>query len=690
MGFVWRFFFIIFELTNYNRMKKIYLSFLLLSAAFLKSEAQTFSDNFDSYAANSFLVQSNSAWKTWTNKPGGADDVRVSAVKAKSGSNSLYFSSVSASGGPADIVLPFGGGELTSGTFSMSMWMFVDAQKKAYFNLQEQTTLGIGWSIDVNFDSLGKFNIVNTTAGLLLSGNYNQNEWIKVAMNINLSTNTWDFLINDVSKGTFQNTYRKIASMDIFPTQNSSYYIDDVSYTITPATTSTLNASVTFIDKVLGKLAGQQTTPTVEIKNLGSSLITSAAIDVVYNGNTISKNVSGLNLAANAMTTITMDNSIAIVPGNNVLTANVKQVNGLTDDNTTDNIKTISVNPITPAFGKMVVAEEATGTWCTWCPRGAVWMRNMDEKYKGFFLGIAVHNNDPMENANYDGGLGSISSGYPSAVVDRGIDIDPSAMEPDFIQRVQVAPKGGIKAGAIYTASNRELKVSLTTKFNANVSGNYKLAFVLIEDSVTGSGAGWDQVNAYAGGSRGVMGGFEKLPNPVPASMMVYDHVGRIIYPNFKGLSNAFSSSINVSDSFTHNFTVTLDPSWKLERLHIAGLLIDPSGRIDNGSNTHLNKAIANGFINGTSVLSVNEINIGSNQIKIYPNPSKGIFNLNIFNFMNDKAFVSVYNVEGKLMQTQNILEENTTIDASSWPAGLYIATIQTELGVKQIKLVKE
>jgi len=186
------------------------------------------------------------------------------------------------------------------------------------------------------------------------------------------------------------------------------------------------------------------------------------------------------------------------------------------------------------------------------------------------------------------------------------------------------------------------------------------------------------------------MGGFEKLPNPVPASMMVYDHVGRIIYPNFKGLSNAFSSSINVSDSFTHNFTVTLDPSWKLERLHIAGLLIDPSGRIDNGSNTHLNKAIANGFINGTSVLSVNEINIGSNQIKIYPNPSKGIFNLNIFNFMNDKAFVSVYNVEGKLMQTQNILEENTTIDASSWPAGLYIATIQTELGVKQIKLVKE
>lgn len=672
-------------------MKKIYLSFLLLSAAFLRSDAQTFSDNFDSYTGNSFLAQSNSAWKTWTNKPGGVDDVRVSSVKAKSGSNSVYFSSTSASGGPTDIVLPFGGTELTSGTFSLSLWLFVDAQKKAYFNLQEQTTLGIGWSIDVNFDSLGKFNIVNNTAGLLLSGNYNQNEWIKVAMNINLSTNSWDFLINDVSKGSFQNTYRKIASMNIYPNQNNSYYIDDVSYTITPATISTLNASVTFIDKVLGKLAGQQTAPTVEIKNLGSSLITSAAIEVVYNGNTINKNVSGLNLAANAMTTISLDNLITIIPGNNALTATVKLVNGIADDNANDNVKSIMVNPITPAFGKMVVAEEATGTWCSWCPRGAVWMRNMDEKYKGFFLGIAVHNNDPMENANYDGGLGTISSGYyPSAVVDRGVDIDPSAMEPDFIERVQVAPKGGIKAGAIYTASNRELKVSLTTKFNTNVSGNYKLAFVLVEDSVTGSGAGWDQVNAYVGGARGVMGGFEKLPNPVPASMMVYDHVGRIIYPNFKGLSNAFSSSINVNDSFTHNFTVTLDPSWKLERLHIAGLLIDPSGRIDNGSNTDLNKAIANGFVSGTSVLSVNTVNIGSNQIKIYPNPSLGVFNLSLFGNGNENTIVSIYNVEGKLMQTLNVTGENTMIDASSWPAGLYIANVQMDAGFKQIKLVKE
>ena len=46
------------------------------------SWAQTFSDNFDSYTANAFLAQSNSAWKTWTNKPGGSDDVKISSAKA--------------------------------------------------------------------------------------------------------------------------------------------------------------------------------------------------------------------------------------------------------------------------------------------------------------------------------------------------------------------------------------------------------------------------------------------------------------------------------------------------------------------------------------------------------------------------------------------------------------------------------
>ena len=52
-----------------------------------------------------------------------------------------------------------------------------------------------------------------------------------------------------------------------------------------------------------------------------------------------------------------------------------------------------------------VVGEEATGTWCGWCPRGAVALNWMDHDYEGYWQGIAVHNGDPMSDADYDNGL---------------------------------------------------------------------------------------------------------------------------------------------------------------------------------------------------------------------------------------------------------------------------------------------
>lgn len=70
-----------------------------------------------------------------------------------------------------------------------------------------------------------------------------------------------------------------------------------------------------------------------------------------------------------------------------------------------------------------MLAEEATGTWCTWCPRGAVFMAKMKEDYPDDFIGIAVHNQDPMTLTSYNTGLTNLPgfSGFPSVVVRRQI-----------------------------------------------------------------------------------------------------------------------------------------------------------------------------------------------------------------------------------------------------------------------------
>jgi len=73
-------------------MKKQYLLFFY-SALIGSSFEQTFSDNFDSYIAGDNLAAKSAVWETWSSPNGGADDVKVTNAKAKSGSNSIYFQS---------------------------------------------------------------------------------------------------------------------------------------------------------------------------------------------------------------------------------------------------------------------------------------------------------------------------------------------------------------------------------------------------------------------------------------------------------------------------------------------------------------------------------------------------------------------------------------------------------------------
>ncbi|MFM9944817.1 MAG: Omp28-related outer membrane protein [Bacteroidia bacterium] len=670
-------------------MNKIHLILFVFISSFATSViAQSFSDDFDTYTVGDYLAKTNTKWKTWSGTLGGTDDIKISNAKAKSGSNSLYFSG-GTSGGPVDIVLPFGG-QYNTGTMNLNMWMFVDNTKKAYINLQEQTTVGKGWSIDITFDSIGKFTINNTTSGTLLTGNYTQNTWMKLELQIDLNSNTWNFLVDGVSKGSFQNSYRQIASLNIYPVVNSSYYIDDVSYTYTPIIKSNLNGGITFIDNVTGRLAGVSL-PSVEIRNLGTQPITSASIELTYNGTKQTKVISGLNIAYMATKLIPMDNSIMLLAGTSSITANLKLVNGVADDVMSDNTKTLDLNCATPALGKIVVAEEATGTWCQWCPRGAVWLEKLDKKYTGLFIGIAVHNNDPMMNDTYDNGIKPYVSGYPNALVDRGAGKDPSVMESDFLTQIMIAPKATMRNGAKYNSATKVLDVSITTKFSQPVTGNYKIAFVLVEDSVTGTTSKYNQSNAYAGGGSGVMGGYELLPNPVPASKMVYDHVARLISPNFLGLSNAFPNSVNAGDSFTHNFSITLDPTWKTKKLHVVGLLISPNRKIDNGSSAGLDEAIKNGYVTGTSVLGTKSWSLNINQMMVYPNPSAGNFTILIPEQYKTSGELNIYNAQGQLIQTENIGgNEYVSVNAQTWAPGLYIGLINSKGTVVKIKLIKE
>ncbi len=667
--------------------KILFASLFVITTVHLN--AQTFFDDFESYTVGSKLAASSPDWKTWTLPYTANEDVAIVNTNSSSGTNSIYFASNN--GGPTDVVLPFAS-LYNTGTFEIGMKLNVTNAKQAYFNLQKTATAGQTWALDVTFKNNGTLELTNYGA-MLFSTTYTQGVWFDFKLSINLNNSSWSVIIDGNTVGSFQNSTFQIASMNIYSIQNCSFYVDDVMYDYTPYTLPSLNASLAVLTMPNG-LVGQSVKPTLTVRNLGQQTITSYKVDALYDGTTYSQTVTSLSLASGAETQLEMNQNITLVSGTQTLTCTIMQVNDSNDDDATDNMKSISITPILPATGKIVVGEEGTGTWCGWCPRGAVFMDLMESTYGDYFAGIAVHNDDPMTIAEYDTPLGANFSGYPSALVDRGSDIDPSAFENDFVTRVQVAPKAILINGAEYDANTNTLKVSIKTTAVLGFSGNYKIACVLTEDGVKGTGSGWSQSNYYSGGSNGVMGGYELLQNPVPAALMVYDHVARAISPSFSGQPNAFGTA-TVGNEFVHNFTFTIPATWKLDSMHIIGLFIDPTGKIDNASKSTYQQAVSNGFLPGIGVGDVDLIFEGNqSQIHLFPNPAVDISVLELDIVQPTDVTVSVLRMDGVLVQSRTYSSlsgfQKIPMQLYGLNSGCYIIQVTSADIQEQLMLIKQ
>jgi len=670
---------------------RIFTTFLMSILTVFSLTAQNFFDDFESYNVGAALGPQSTTWTTWSGIDGGADDVNVSNTDAYSGTKSLYFASTSATGGPADVVLPFGG-VFSTGQFSFDAWFKVPANKTGYFNFQADAVIGSTWALEVFMLQNGGLECRNNGGTVLLATTFPQGAWFNLKIFINLNTNTWELFVNNVSQGTFSSNVGQVSMIDFYPADaNAAYWVDDVAFTVIPFTLPPVNGAVNNLT-ISDGLVGQVRNPSVVVKNLGQNAINSFTLNVNYNGNNLNQNVTGVNIPSLGTYTYNYTNTVTLAPGPLTATATISNVNGAgADGDPSDDVKSITINPVAPAAGKVVVGEEGTGTWCQWCPRGAVFMDMMNTKYAGFFAPIAVHNNDPMVVAPYDSAIGTKISGYPSALADRGTSFDPSNLEPQFLQRIVQEPKGWVINGADFNTTTRLLKVSLKIIAAQAIPGSYRMACVLTEDGVKGTSSAWAQSNAYSGGGNGVMGGYELLPNPVPASQMVYDHVARAISPGWAGIPTAFGSGLAVGDTAIFNFEFTLPAGWNVDKMHIVGMIIVNTGRFENAGFSTVNEAILNGWVDGNSGVGV-EVFSGPDHGGLWPNPASDISYVDVN--LNEAADVSleILDMNGKLIAARNYGKISGTVQLpiilNELSDGLYLVKMKAGNEQKVFKLI--
>ncbi len=656
-------------------MKQIYFLFFALLFCVGLSAQVSFSDDFETYTAGQFLGKQSPKWTTWSGADGGADDIKVSNAKASSGKNSVYFSSTAASGGPADCVLPFEDA-FAKDLFEFNMKMFVDEGKTGYFNFQGEKVVGKTWALDINFTIDKKITIASGGKNVL-TADYPQNEWFTFTVKGNLSTNRMSALVNAKELGNFKigSAVVALASIDIYPANaDASYYVDDVSYKTEVYVPKPNDLAVAGADIYTRDLTGNKTPVAIIVTNEGSNVVKDVEVSYTIGGVTKSKTVTGLNLASFKSATIAFDELIDVKDGVNNITFDANLLNA-GDEDFTNNSFAGTLTGVTPAADKMVVAEEATGTWCQWCPRGAVMMDRMGKRFPEHFAGIAVHNGDPMVVAAYDTGIKALPgfTGFPSATVNRVSIIDPTDIENQFFTRIKEATKTKIKVGASFDEATRTLKISPEVTFKANVT-NFKVMVAIVEDSIRKNATGYAQSNAYAGGGAGVMGGFELLPSPVPASKMTYNHVARAMLGEFKG--DAFPvASYKKDDKVIVNYEFVLPAELNTKNVKIIPIVFATSGLVDNAKEVSIKEAVANGFQTGTA----DEVTY-SKEVSIYPNPVAftSIIELDLEN--PTEVSVNIFDATGRNVGSKNYGKlqgkQQLELNASLLNNGIYLTKI--------------
>jgi hypothetical protein len=404
----------------------------------------------------------------------------------------------------------------------------------------------------------------------------------------------------------------------------------------------------------------------VSVKNEGSNAITSLQINWNDGADHI-QTINGLNIAPGATTNVNHPTAVSYATAvEENIAVTISQVNTVVDTDPSNNTGSAKINTVSVLEEKSVVIEEGTGTWCQWCPRGAVAMDYMVNTYPVDFIGIAVHNGDPMTVAEYDNGANF--SGFPGSNVDRAL-MDQSVSQNAFVAaynaRKDLIVPAGISVAA--TGAGNNVSIVATATFRTPLAAaNYRLGVIVIEDGVTGSTSAYNQSNAYAGGANGAMGGFESLPNPVPAAQMVYNHVGRALLGGYNGQAGSVPAAITDGQVVNYTFNYTVPGTSTRANMHAVAVLIDQT-----------NGEIVNAIQGPLSLASLGEIEtIG---MEVYPNPATDEVNVKFVGTGGDYQIV-ITDLAGRQMSATSLVNvtgaQSIALPISGFGAGNYLVTI--------------
>ena len=489
--------------------------------------------------------------------------------------------------------------------------------------------------------------------------------------------------------------------------------------------------STNSIDNFLGSYTkGTNVSITTTLQNFGSTDITSFKIKYqVDNGSVVSENVSSVTITPGSTYNYSFSTQYSATSGSHTLMVSIADstLNGTNADfRSCNNVQT--KNFYVPIGGKNLVMkpllEYFTGAWCGYCPNGEAASIGVENSYSDAAI-VAVHGplnygstNDQMMVTASGPITAAYNVGFPSATFSRnpisngtttalafGVSTSSPGTQwlPYYKAIAGLYTPVSLNVNKTYNASSQTVDIDVSADFEDYAyPGDIRLTVYIVEDSVTGTGQGWDQHNyMYAVSGNPYYGKGTVDPSNSSFSWMkgfYHRNVLRAILTADGANTSPYSPTWGDSGiipripvpgtTYKAKYTGVDISNYNPNRVKIIAFLnnFDP---VNLGNCNVINTSNSVGLFSPNITTGIENTNKNDNALSIFPNPAQNTLHVRL-NDGSQNSTLTITDISGKTVMVKNIMSLNSDLDISELPQGMYLLHSQSKNASCNGKFIKE
>lgn len=332
-----------------------------------------------------------------------------------------------------------------------------------------------------------------------------------------------------------------------------------------------------------------------------------------------------------------------------------------------------------------VLIEEICGAHCGNCPSGSWIVDSLTKKHAGL-IGVALHSygaHDAMFFPQLDtiDALINFTGGAPYGEIDR---MQYPAAVPHFMLfnfidiydslvqvRLSAPPSLTLTISPAWNSITRNITAQVDINMLVSlVQGDYRVSLYVVEDSVTGTGTGYDQSNYYNTSPPG--NPFFGLGNPIIG--FIHRHVVRATLPSSLGQQGVLPLSPLAGQNFSTVINYTLPVSVNENKTSLVAFVYRYSTSAANYEvlNSEEAKLV-------TQPSGINQLKGSNSVLDVFPNPANEIITV----AFGKAEKIRVINMLGETVFEKNVSSNNTgveTLNIPEFPPGIYFVNAGNEV----------